>query len=104
MQRIFGIIPLISELTLVFSLCLSPAMKIVWTAEGADPSFTDPQIKTLFDIPYAKPVDNKSARRQTFDLYLPLRTKFKPPLVVFIHGGFWTQSDDDYRVGPAIAD
>ncbi|MCZ6625688.1 MAG: alpha/beta hydrolase [Deltaproteobacteria bacterium] len=58
----------------------------------------------LYDIPYTKAADVKIARRQTLDLTLPPRTKSKPPLVVFIHGGFWTLSDDDYRIGPAWAD
>jgi hypothetical protein len=28
----------------------------------------------------------------------------KPPLVIFVHGGFWTSPDDDYRLGPSLAD
>jgi acetyl esterase/lipase len=56
------------------------------------------------DIPYTKPADAKNARRQTLDLYMPAKRAAKPPLVVFIHGGFWTLSDDDFGIGPAFAE
>lgn len=58
----------------------------------------------LYDIPYTQGVDVKTARRQTLDLYLPTRSKAKAPLVIFVHGGFWTLSDDEYRIGPSLAD
>lgn len=58
----------------------------------------------VYNIPYTKAVDVETARRQSLDLYLPGGTKFKPPLVIFIHGGFWTLSDDDYGIGPSLAD
>lgn len=55
------------------------------------------------DIPYAfSRGDAGALRRQSFDLYLPAATK--PPLVVFIHGGFWVESDDEYKIGPRIAE
>jgi acetyl esterase/lipase len=63
-----------------------------------------PSANVIREIPYAKAADPESARRQTLDLYLPEKTALKPPLVVFIHGGFWTLSDDDYGIGPAFAD
>ena len=56
------------------------------------------------DIVYTKPADPKTARRQTLDLHLPETAARKPPLVVFIHGGFWTLSDDEYRIGAGFAD
>lgn len=56
------------------------------------------------NIPYTKRADVKNARRQTLDLYLPDRPNSRPPLVVFIHGGFWTSSDDEQRIGPSLAD
>ena len=59
---------------------------------------------TLLNIAYTKPADPKNARRQTLDLYMPPKTAQKPPLVVFVHGGFWTLTDDDYRFGPAFAE
>ncbi|MCZ6625689.1 MAG: alpha/beta hydrolase [Deltaproteobacteria bacterium] len=105
MMGVFRNIPFISELTLLLLLCLSPATKTLLGAEAAPPSVSDPpRPKILSDIPYTKPTDPKSARRQTLDLYLPARTKSKPPLVVFLEGGFWTLSYEDYRIGPAIAD
>jgi arylformamidase len=55
------------------------------------------------DIPYAFIKGDAAAlRRQSFDLYLPAASK--PPLVVFIHGGFWVESDDEYKIGPRIAE
>ena len=27
----------------------------------------------------------------------------KPPLFIFVHGGFWLLSDDEYQIGPSIA-
>jgi acetyl esterase/lipase len=43
-------------------------------------------------------------RRRSLDLYLPATADKKPPLVIFIHGGFWQVSDDDYRIGAYVAD
>jgi arylformamidase len=54
------------------------------------------------DIPY--PGAKKGDRRRSFDLYLPADSGKKPPLLIFIHGGFWLLSDDDYRIGPAAAE
>lgn len=55
-----------------------------------------------YDIPYAFAGGaGASLRRQSFDLYLPAVQR--PPLVVFVHGGFWAESDDEYRIGPRLA-
>jgi arylformamidase len=55
------------------------------------------------EIPYAfSPGDPALRRRQSFDLYLPKAVR--PPLVVFIHGGFWVESDDKYGIGPRLAE
>jgi acetyl esterase/lipase len=37
------------------------------------------------------------------DLYLPRQSIKRPALVIFIHGGFWMSSDDDYRIGQSFA-
>ena len=63
-----------------------------------------PKANLIRDIAYTKPADPKNSRRQTLDLYLPELSVRKPPLVVFIHGGFWTLSDDEYQIGPAVAE
>ena len=56
------------------------------------------------DIAYAFSVRGADARRrQSFDLYLPESPK-PAPLVVFIHGGFWAESDDEYGFGKRVAD
>lgn len=56
-----------------------------------------------YDIPYTESPASEGARPQTLDLYLPAGTKTKPPLLVFIHDGFWTSADDRRRIGPALA-
>ncbi|HEY3302157.1 MAG TPA: alpha/beta hydrolase [Candidatus Binatia bacterium] len=63
-----------------------------------------PKANLIRDIAYTKPADPKNARRQTLDLYLPEMSVRKPPLLVFVHGGFWTLSDDEYQIGPAVAE
>jgi arylformamidase len=65
---------------------------------------SQPKANLIRDIAYTKPADPKNARGQTLDLYLPEMSVRKPPLVVFIHGGFWTLSDDEYQIGPAVAE
>jgi len=42
-------------------------------------------------------------RRTSLDLYLPPPSTVKPPLFIFVHGGFWLLSDDEYQIGPSIA-
>jgi hypothetical protein len=42
-------------------------------------------------------------RRTSLDLYLPRPSTVKPPLFIFVHGGFWLLSDDEYQIGPSIA-
>jgi len=54
----------------------------------------------LKDIPYRSGAKD---RRATLDVYLPPRSGAKPPLLIFVHGGFWLLSDDEYRIGPSIA-
>ncbi|HET7909363.1 MAG TPA: alpha/beta hydrolase, partial [Nitrospira sp.] len=43
-------------------------------------------------------------RRRSFDLYLPAKSNTKPALLIFVHGGFWLLPDDDYRIGPSLAE
>lgn len=44
------------------------------------------------------------ARQQSLDLLLPAATgKSRPPLIAFVHGGFWRESDDGYGIGGALA-
>jgi arylformamidase len=47
--------------------------------------------------------DAHGDRRRSLDLYMPAKSAAKPALLIFIHGGFWLLSDDDYRIGPALA-
>jgi len=94
-------------LTLGLSLCSLWSLNC-WS-EGrllAAPAQISPGRKAnlIRDIPYVRPADPKGARRQTLDLYLPAGLKTRPPLVIFVHGGFWTLSDDEHRIGPAFAD
>src|SRR5262245_25758744 len=40
--------------------------------------------------------DQAPVRQQSLDLYVPSGAKGKLPLVAFVHGGFWRESDDKY--------
>jgi acetyl esterase/lipase len=44
------------------------------------------------DIPY--PGEARGDRLRSFDLYRPAKPDAKPPLLIFVHGGFWALSDD----------
>src|ERR1051325_11635620 len=55
------------------------------------------------DVPYPGAVMGE--RRRSLDLYLPMPASGqKPPLLIFVHGGFWLLPDDDFRIGPAVVD
>src|ERR1044071_5669088 len=54
------------------------------------------------DIPYPGAVMGE--RRRSLDLYLPADAGQKPPLLIFVHGGFWLLPDDDFRIGAAVVD
>jgi arylformamidase len=47
--------------------------------------------------------EHAPARQQSLDLYLPAGAAGKLPLVAFVHGGFWRESDDNYGIGHALA-
>ena len=57
------------------------------------------------DIPYVfRARDRAPARQQSLDLILPSKAgSRRPPLIVFVHGGFWRESDDGYGIGRAVA-
>ena len=57
------------------------------------------------DLPYVFTARNRApARQQSLDLFLPSAAGAgKPPLIVFVHGGFWRESDDGYGIGNALA-
>lgn len=69
------------------------------STHAASPPSTARIIK---DIPYSGTA--KGDRRRSLDLYLPADSGKKPPLLAFIHGGFWLLPDDDYRIGSALAE
>ncbi len=57
--------------------------------------------KVIKNIAY--PGAAKGDSRRSLDLYLPADTGRKPPLLIFVHGGFWLLTDDDFRIGPYVA-
>ena len=57
---------------------------------------------TVTDISYSGTAQGE--RRQSFDLYLPAQTIHRPPLLIFVHGGFWLLPDDEYRIGASLAE
>jgi len=69
------------------------------TTQAASPPAS---LRILKDIPYAPA--GESDRRRTLDLYLPADSGEKPPLLAFIHGGFWLLPDDNFRIGAALAE
>jgi arylformamidase len=69
-----------------------------------EPPPTQSKIRIISDIPYTKAADPKAPGRQTLDLYMPTGLKTKPPLLIFIHGGFWTLTDDQFRIGSSLAE
>lgn len=61
------------------------------------------QVSTVIkDISYR---GGKTAdRRGSLDLYLVAKSAAKPPLFIFVHGGFWLLTDNAYRIGASIAE
>ena len=108
MPRLFRFAGWISVAALVFALALSGEndglLTFAATARRRPPPPPAPKTNALQNIPYTKAANPKTARRQTLDLYLPPKSASQPPLVIFIHGGFWTLTDDDYRLGPTFAE
>ena len=104
MQRSLRIIALVSCVTASLLFRFNVGVEAISTSVAIAQTQSVHEPKILQNIPYTEAINVESGRRQTLDLYLPPRTKSKPPLVVFIHGGYWILSDDDYRIGPAIAD
>lgn len=89
------------ELTLTYCwLIVAGAIFIASSAAGAAQAAT-----VIKDIPYyGSSGAAKGDRRQSLDLYLPAQSGTKPPLMIFVHGGYWLIGDDEYRIGPYIAD
>lgn len=74
-----------------------------------DPAATAPptvaaereEVTVVRDLPY--PGSAPGDRRRSLDLYLPANREQKPPLLIFVHGGFWLLDDDRYRIGASLA-
>ena len=75
----------------------SPPTAQIGPAPGARAGFT-----VIRDVPY--PGAAKGDRRRSLDLYQPSDRASKPPLVIFVHGGFWLLDDDTYRIGSGFAE
>jgi arylformamidase len=94
MNSLLATTRLIAAVTLLFPPGLHTA------AAGTQPSGTVHQ-----NISYVfTPRDRAPARQQSLDLYLPSGRAGKLPLVAFVHGGFWRESDDNYGIGHALAE
>jgi acetyl esterase/lipase len=78
------------------------AAAVVAVAGAQTPS--PPQAVVYHALPtlIAEPTVERAGLR--LDLYLPPRTDRKPPLLVFMVGGLWSMPDDNYAIGPALAD
>ena len=89
------------SLHFVMGAVVVAALTQPWQVFSASSLRSGPSVR--HNIPYAT-VLKEVERRQSLDLYLPERATFsRPPLMVFIHGGFWTLSDDEYLIGPSMA-
>ena len=66
-------------------------------------SATGNNTRVLRELPYQSATAIGDPR-QTLDLYLPPRTPTKPPLLVFIRGGFWTTPEDAPESGAYFAE
>jgi acetyl esterase/lipase len=58
----------------------------------------------LEQIPYVEHLAPQTLRQQSLDIYHPGKPEdgANPMLVVFIHGGYWMESDDFYQIGTTI--
>ena len=61
-------------------------------------------VRIIEDVSYRSSDQGAEPDRHTFDLYLPQTGRDKPPLLVFVHGGFWIHSDDEYGIGRSLAE
>ena len=81
------------------------AVVVCWLIQSlvAISSFADslPAPTLIKNIPYAGAAGDA---RRSFDLYLPAKSHAKPALLIFVHGGFWLLPDDEYRIGPSLAE
>jgi arylformamidase len=82
-------------LTLV-ACCLTQAFAATRSVAASVPAPT-----LMKNIPYGGVTGDA---RRNFDLYLPAKSTAKPPLLIFVHGGFWLLPDDDYRIGASLAE
>jgi len=82
---------------MALALLFGPANARAQSAPGAHAKAT-----ILQEVPYGGAAQGD--RRRSFDLYLPAKSAAKPPLLIFVHGGYWLISDDDYRIGPSLAE
>ena len=75
----------------------------VSSAHAAAPG-TKPSGAVYQNIRYVfSPRDQAPTRQQSLDLYVPSGAAGKLPLIAFVHGGFWRESDDSYGIGHALA-
>lgn len=79
-------------------------LSVATYSQGAAQRKTNTQARVIEGIPYQRVERGTASRRQTLDLYLPPSGRAKPPLLVFVHGGFWVLSDDALKIGPSLAD
>jgi acetyl esterase/lipase len=89
-------------------LLLAPALTLFWLVRPPVQTLAAPaspeknRLTVLRNIPY--PGAAKGERRRSLDLYLPNNAAGKPPVLIFVHGGFWLLTDDDYQIGPHVAE
>jgi acetyl esterase/lipase len=85
----------------VFALLPLAAPAAIYAATGGEraPGAVHLNLRYVFTPRHQAPT-----RQQSLDLYLPPGATGKLPLIAFVHGGFWRESDDSYGIGKALAE
>lgn len=77
---------------------------LLLTIGGAPAVAAAVSVRSAVDVPYTFLMQRPQAgARQSLDVFVPVGVA-KPPLVVFVHGGFWVEADDNYRIGRGVAE
>lgn len=77
---------------------------VAWLAGVSLPAFAAPAaVRAELNVPYTFMAQDAAARaRRSLDVFVPTDRQ-RPPLVIFVHGGFWVESDDNYQIGRGVA-
>jgi len=67
------------------------------------PSIAEPQSSRRLNLPPEQELRYGPDKRQIMDLWRPREERRPAPVIVFVHGGWWTQGDkDEYGIGQKV--